>query len=325
MYSAQKLLEMIDSERSSSRYDACEWLRVSQASSPEIIYALQKATHDSDPEVANRATYALQADVHHHQAVQMGLATPDERDRPAQVVKDEAIAESPPLSPAQLDQIAMLKDIRSWGWWSLVWGGLSLIASGIFNSPWGVLLVIVGLASFSFRTATMYVIYGVTLAWAALQNLTTVQGVWILFSLVQIYATVRVFLNFRRYHKSEMEILSSMSATSPETQPASRAARYFPWIGASLGMFSFAGTVFGFLLVMLITYERGSAGLVPRYIYYLIDLAINLGVLGFGLGLASILSHYRPRILGWLALTAGALTLLIDIGLIVLQFVSRSS
>jgi len=55
MYSIEKLLEMIASENSSIRYDACEWLRISQESSPKVINALEKATHDTDLEVAMRA------------------------------------------------------------------------------------------------------------------------------------------------------------------------------------------------------------------------------------------------------------------------------
>ena len=73
MYSKEKLLEMLLSEKASTRYDACEWLRVSQESSPEIVIALEKATHDEDKEIAERATYALQADIHHQMAIKMGI------------------------------------------------------------------------------------------------------------------------------------------------------------------------------------------------------------------------------------------------------------
>ena len=77
MYSKEKLLEMLSSEKASTRYDACEWLRVSQESSPEIVIALEKATHDEDKEIAERAAYALQADIHHQIAIKMGIVEPD--------------------------------------------------------------------------------------------------------------------------------------------------------------------------------------------------------------------------------------------------------
>jgi hypothetical protein len=77
VYTNEKLLQMLSSKKVSVRYDACEWIRVSQESSPEIVNALQKATHDDDKEVAERATYALQADVHHQMAIKMGIIKPD--------------------------------------------------------------------------------------------------------------------------------------------------------------------------------------------------------------------------------------------------------
>ncbi len=316
MYSTPKLLEMIASDKSSIRYEACEWLRVSQESCPEIIYALQKASHDPDTEVAGRAAYALQADIHHSLAVQLGLAAPDERD-----TAPAALPVAPLTSGPNADHVAMLAGIRSWGVWSLLWGGISLFATGIFSSPWGVLLLIVGLASFFFRTASMYIIYGVTLAWAAIHNFSGFNLTWVIFSLVQVYATVRVFLSYRRYRRAEAEILAQPREPNPEAVSARRASVYFPWIGAFLGCLSFIGVVLGFLAALVISIEQKSASAVPGYIYYAIDLTINTGVLGFALGLASILSRYRPKILGVLALVAGALTLLIDLGFIVIQLV----
>jgi len=81
MYSKEKLLEMLSSEKASIRYDACEWIRVSQESSPHIITALKKATYDTDKVVAERAAYALQADVHHQMAIKMGVVEPDKQDQ----------------------------------------------------------------------------------------------------------------------------------------------------------------------------------------------------------------------------------------------------
>jgi tetratricopeptide (TPR) repeat protein len=77
MYTKAKLLEMLASDKSSVRYDACEWIRVSQESSPEIINALVKASHDQDKEVAERANLTLQADIHHQMAIKMGIVELD--------------------------------------------------------------------------------------------------------------------------------------------------------------------------------------------------------------------------------------------------------
>ena len=77
MYTAEKLLQMLTNRKASVRYEACEWLRVRQESSPEIVRALELATHDQDKEVAERAVKALQADVHHQMAIELGMIKPD--------------------------------------------------------------------------------------------------------------------------------------------------------------------------------------------------------------------------------------------------------
>ena len=43
----------------------------------KTVIALEKATHDTDKEVAERATLALKADVHHQMAIQIGTIEPD--------------------------------------------------------------------------------------------------------------------------------------------------------------------------------------------------------------------------------------------------------
>lgn len=77
MYSNEKLLEMLKSEKSSVRYEACIRLQTVKESSPEIIEALEKATHDEDSNVAERANLALQADVHHTMAIKMRMIESD--------------------------------------------------------------------------------------------------------------------------------------------------------------------------------------------------------------------------------------------------------
>jgi len=117
MYSKEKLLQMLSSKKASVRYDACEWIRVNQESSPEIVNALVKATHDSDNEVADRANLALQADIHHKMAIKMGMIEPDKED----VVKKSIALKSTvlPLS-------------RSWKIFYIVVGGFLTLLSVSF-------------------------------------------------------------------------------------------------------------------------------------------------------------------------------------------------
>jgi len=99
MYTTEKLLKMITSHKASVRYDACEWIRVRQESSPELVRALERATYDDDKEVAERAKYALQADVHHQVAIELGIIKPDatvaKRGLPAPVTSAGEYRDSP--------------------------------------------------------------------------------------------------------------------------------------------------------------------------------------------------------------------------------------
>ena len=96
MYSTEKLLAMLTDKKASRRYDACEWLRISQTSSPEVIRALQKAALDEDQEVAIRAKLALEAEAHHRMMLKMGLVEPDETERTTNAIQDSIDGESQP-------------------------------------------------------------------------------------------------------------------------------------------------------------------------------------------------------------------------------------
>ena len=55
----EKLITMLQSPRSGTRYEACEYLRIAPAITPEAIIALQNALNDSDADVAEAAQRAL--------------------------------------------------------------------------------------------------------------------------------------------------------------------------------------------------------------------------------------------------------------------------
>ena len=75
MLPKEKLLEMLSGVSSSLyRLNACQLLQSSPDSSPEIVEALIKASHDPDEEVAHAAINALNAEVHRQMALKMGLS-----------------------------------------------------------------------------------------------------------------------------------------------------------------------------------------------------------------------------------------------------------
>ncbi len=319
MYSVEKLLEMITSLKSSDRYDACEWLRIAQESSPDIIYALRKATFDDDKEVATRAYMALQADVHQKMMIDMGLIKAEVTGPLNGEIQDTDIGQAGSTQQGFDEYARMLKVIRNWGFWNIGLGVMHLVISGIFSAPWGVLLIIVGLASLFFPTASMFIIYAVTISWAAVWNLLSFNLEWAIFAMFQVYFTIRIILDYRRYRKVEEPSPASAIESSTPQQATRRADRYFPWIGSCMGCSSLFGyIVFIFIIILAIIVSPDSVSF-PDYFSIIEGILINIGLLGFAIGLASLLSRYRPMALGVLGLVAGALTLVVYLALLLIS------
>lgn len=207
---------------------------------------------------------------------------------------------------------AMLKEIRSWGFGFLVLGIFFIVLTGNLQSTWGILLLIISLASFYFRTASMFVVYAGILAWTALLNLISLEIGWVLFALFQIFLTIRVFRKYRRFRDVEMEVdkINSIYPT-PIVSSAGRAARIFPLIGSLLSCSSIVGLIlFIFLGVVLAIANEGVAS-IPDSFDFIYLAMINFSVLGFSVGLASVLSKFHPKALSIIGLVAGAFTLVL--------------
>jgi tetratricopeptide (TPR) repeat protein len=209
----------------------------------------------------------------------------------------------------------MLKNIRSWGWWSLGLGAVHLFIAGFLSAPWGILLLLVGLASFYFREAAMFVIYGVTLAWAAISNLLGGQTGWSIFALFQLVLAFQVFRQFFRYRGAEAEYaVSSPEAAQDTPLIPQRAARAFPWLGCLLGTLSLVGLV-AIVVGVIIFVEFAETPEFPVAWGWLEGLVLNGGILALAVGLASLLSGYRYKAVAVLGMVAGTLVLLIELTL----------
>jgi hypothetical protein len=91
MATEANLLEMLSSDNTQVRKIALDRLCDSHVTSEPIITALEKATHDENPQVAGKAIQALQSEVHRKMAAKMGIATPEE----TKVMSIKAIEEVP--------------------------------------------------------------------------------------------------------------------------------------------------------------------------------------------------------------------------------------
>ncbi|MBI4926157.1 MAG: hypothetical protein HY835_00220 [Anaerolineae bacterium] len=226
---------------------------------------------------------------------------------------------SAPVLPAQPIQSTFNSDVRGWGVWLMITGVMSLIASAEMSSSWGVMLIVLGAGSFVFRTPALYVIYGCTLLWAAIQNaLMSGDGMWMAFSLLQVFLSVRVFMQFRRFNRAYQAGVKAAAggeagAETVESLQPDPYAGFLPWISLALGFFSLLG--FGAVFIATILLPEGSP---TAQLDYLFELMINLGLLGFTAGLGSLLSRHRFKGASIAGLILGGLVVLIDVLLMVL-------
>lgn len=212
----------------------------------------------------------------------------------------------------------MLREIRSWGFWLLGLGALNMLASGFLSAPYGILLLIVGIASFYFREAAMFVIYGVTLVWAAISNILGGDASWILFALVQLVMAFQVFRQFNRFRRSQADYgaLSTIGASGTSLVPE-RAGRVFPWAGCLIVALSL-GSLVAIFVVSIILIGFMEATVPSAFLGFMIALAVNLGVLGLAISLAAFLSGYRYKLLAALGIVGGILELLAWVALVLL-------
>ena len=242
---------------------------------------------------------------------------PEEGERPDYGTLAMTALDIPQAPGSSVIHQAMLKDIRSWGLGLIGFGILNVFLSGLLNSSWGILLIVVGSASFIFKDAAMYVIYGITLLWAAVSNASSDQAGWVVFSAIQLFLAVGVFRSFIRYRRAESDLAETIETTGIDTSaPQSRADRFFPALGCLFGTLSLSTLVMFFFAVMIfVAAQEETAGPSSSFALFL-GLAIDLAVLGFAINLAALLSRFRQKPLNIFGLIAS----MIPIGVYLFMF-----
>jgi hypothetical protein len=211
----------------------------------------------------------------------------------------------------------MLKGVRSWGTSSIVLGVLHLVGGGFLSAPWGIILILIGLTSFVWRTASMYVIYAMMLAWAGISNLMSGNALWIGFAAFQGLLVFRIVQQYVRFRRAGLVGAPTGTLDLEEDTGRIQATRVFPWLGCVLGMASLAvfvlivGSVFVWVIL------SGSAEQLPweKGFDFILGLAVNVGVLGAAVGTTSLLSRYRWPGLSIAGLVAGGLLVIINLAL----------
>ncbi len=208
-------------------------------------------------------------------------------------------------------------DLRKWGIGLIILGVIQLAITEWQPVSWGSVLILVGLASFLFHEASMYVIYGVTVGWAAFNNLVSGSLAWMGFAAVQIYITVQLFRKFGDYRTARAEYEASLTEEDP-TNLAGRdwAAAVFPWIGIALGGLSLASICLLFGVIVYFASQR--IGVPTPTVEMVLQLMVSLSILGGSTSLAALLSRYGNRWFSIVGLVANGLCLLVILGLIIL-------
>jgi hypothetical protein len=215
-----------------------------------------------------------------------------------------------PQTPARkvTYHVSIFKEIRSWAVTLIVLGIIHLVTSGFLSSSWGVLIILVGIASFYFRSASMMVVFAVTLAGAAFTNLLSGNTKWIIFAILQAGLVVSVFLKYVRFKKAEADTTNGEPEDVGLTPK--RSAKAFPWLAFGLGLFSMVGFV-SIMIYATISITMGALSNFTKFLDFIFDSMRNFGMLGIGFGLAGLLNKYQKTACSILGIVFGALTILV--------------
>jgi hypothetical protein len=194
------------------------------------------------------------------------------------------------VQPKSITALTISKEIQTWG--------ISLTLLGLINiryfleDPWGLFLILVGLGAFFFRSTAIFVVSGITMVWSGLEGLFFGEGNNVTFILIRFILSALIFWRFFKYHRVEVR-LEQEKANLDRLNPA-RSARLFPWIGLTLGELSFLGTICWLIWLMIMMSINPSID-VPSSLDFLAVILFYCAILGFAVGLASILCHHPNK------------------------------
>lgn len=239
------------------------------------------------------------------------------------LAEPESLLDSPRAAAAAATtetQSALRRELRSWSFALLILGVFQIVSAQSL-SPWGIVLIGVGLASFYFHSAPLFIVYAVIVGWASLQNLLYADLLWNGFALLQAYWSFRLVQQFRRFHPAEQAELAGLAEPEAANAGADRSRRLFPWLALGLGLSSLAL----YVLVVLIAFLEGAlseSAVTTNALPYLETLAVYAGLLGLGMGLGGWLAAYPRRLAALAGGVAGALTLLAEVAIALLAGLS---
>lgn len=226
--------------------------------------------------------------------------------------------EATPSSKFTDDKLS--SELSSWGSWMLGFGVLNLILSA-FNSAFGVLLLLVGVASFYLHSSAMLMVIGITLSWAAVSNLASIfsggsfEGLF--WSAVQLWLAYQVFGKYRGFRRHEQRDGTDDDSPASSRIGRARAERLMPWIAAAVGLLAPLGFAAVFVSVTAWYAFLGESE-PPQSVFTVMFTFAEIGVLGFAFGVAGWLAGYRRRLLSAIGIGGGLIMILAETGLYIM-------
>ncbi len=198
------------------------------------------------------------------------------------------------------------RETRNWEASLLVVGLIQIVASAFRDPGWGILLIVVAACSYYFRSAAMFPVYGVTIAWAMICNLLSGDPRWMAFGLLQGYWTFTTFRQFLMIRGATERLGIGLNAGLPDR--ADRAAGIFSWTGCALSAAAWLGSV-SLIAVVVISYALTEQAPDTQVLEITADALMDSACLGLGLAVAAILSRFRRRPVSILGALGGVLFL----------------
>ena len=218
-------------------------------------------------------------------------------------------------SDPEIVRSVIARETRGWGTGLLVLGIMQLTGMRDLDPTWGVLLIVVGAASFLFRSAAMLPVYGVLLAWAMISNLSTGNWYWMAFGMLQAFLTFRTFQGFLLLRRATSRLDIGLGAVLPAR--SDRAAGVFPFAGCAFTAAAFIGIV-GLIVGGGVWYALNEQELSDQAVGTAAVFLADLASLGVALAVAALLARYRFRAVSILAVVGGTLLLVGMLALAVL-------
>lgn len=239
--------------------------------------------------------------------------------------EEEEIASAEEALPIPVLLVArMYKRIDSWALTSAGLGVLSLIVGGL-DAGWGLIMIIIAALCWRIKAASMFVLFGVTMAWAALTNGLAALGrgaspLWLAMGLLQLYWVVSLVREYRVYQSLPLQAMyeAKQWPAGFGAPPGGQAVtKWFGIAGMAIGALAFL-MLLGPIVINIAWVVSTGTDAPSDVLNYIFVMSPDLAVLSIGLSAAAMATRGGKKVWGVGGVAVGGVTLLLWLALILL-------